>query len=534
MLKRTLRRCLSGKHSRGKTLSAMLLLMASPLASADVIFEENFNSGLGAFSASGRASASGGSALMRGGAASSIVSAPISTQGFSNLQLSFDRSTSRLDSGERGAAAISINGGGFFAVDSQQTVSGRVRITLPTQANNASIQILYFVEASSYFESYSVDNVVLEGDGGGNNPPPPPPPQPNEQTIRIQENTTGFCSVDGSVDNNNSGFTGSGFANTDNAVGNAIEWRIRVPASGTYRLTWRQANGVSNRPASVFSNGQRLASNVSFNNTGSFTSWATVSVNVQLAAGEHLIRLQAEASGGLANIDYLEVTGNNPSAVSCGGGNPNPNPDPGTGTFGCTAATGNVTVRETIIVNGGVFDGGCRRYNATSAVGDGSQSEGQDPVFRLNDGATLINVIIGQNGADGIHVYGGGTLRNITWEDIGEDALTIKSAGTVTLTNGSAVNGSDKVFQINAPSTFRVSNFRADNAGKFIRQNGGTTFRVDIDINNCLITNMSEAIARTDSSTSTVVLRNSRFSNIGTKFIGFRSQNITESNNTEF
>ena len=71
-------------------------------------------------------------------------------------------------------------------------------------------------------------------------------------TITIQENTTGFCGVDGSVDNNNSGYTGDGFANTDNASGNYVEFAINSNGSGSVSLEIRYANGSdSNRPADI-------------------------------------------------------------------------------------------------------------------------------------------------------------------------------------------------------------------------------------------------------------------------------------------
>ncbi len=193
-------------------------------------------------------------------------------------------------------------------------------------------------------------------------------------------------------------------------------------------------------------------------------------------------------------------------------------------------------VNATIVVRSGMtFDGGGKRYTAGPAVGDGSQDEGQDPMFRVEDGGKLMNVVIGAPAADGIHTYGDVTLNNIVWEDIGEDAMTIKESGTVTLDGGSASNGEDKVFQINAASTFNVSNFKASKAGKFIRQNGDTTFRVDVVIDKCDISNMDEAIFRTDSSSSTVKMTNTRYSNIGDAlFVGVRAGNITQSGNTEY
>ncbi|QGH35520.1 pectate lyase [Gracilibacillus salitolerans] len=193
-----------------------------------------------------------------------------------------------------------------------------------------------------------------------------------------------------------------------------------------------------------------------------------------------------------------------------------------------------ITVNETIVVSAGeTFDGQGRRYVANpDTLGDGSQSENQQSVFRLEDGATLKNVVLGHPAADGVHTYGDVLVENVVWEDIGEDALTIKDEGHVTIRGGLAQNGDDKVFQVNAPSTFEIINFTARNAGKLIRQNGGTTFKTSIFIEGSVITDMNEAIFRTDSSSSEVTMTNTRYSDVGTKW--YNVQNITESNNFEF
>lgn len=199
------------------------------------------------------------------------------------------------------------------------------------------------------------------------------------------------------------------------------------------------------------------------------------------------------------------------------------------------AQAADTVVHSTIVVKAGqTYDGKNQRFIAGSELGDGSQSESQKPVFKLEKGANIKNVILGAPAADGIHVYGDNKVDNVVWEDIGEDALTVKGSGTVTINGGSARNGSDKVFQINAASTFKVSNFRADNAGKFIRQNGGTTFKVDVYIDKCDISNMDEAIFRTDSSSSTVHMTNTRYHNIPQLFMGVKSSNIFTSNNTQY
>src|SRR5688572_13100657 len=74
----------------------------------------------------------------------------------------------------------------------------------------------------------------------------------------IQENTLGFCSVDGTIDSNHAGYTGTGFANGENAVGRGVNWSVNVTASGTYQLEWRFANGSTSRPGSVRVNGANV------------------------------------------------------------------------------------------------------------------------------------------------------------------------------------------------------------------------------------------------------------------------------------
>lgn len=194
----------------------------------------------------------------------------------------------------------------------------------------------------------------------------------------------------------------------------------------------------------------------------------------------------------------------------------------------------NTWVSETIVVSSGTFDGGCRVFTATSALGDGGQGEGQKPVFRVENGATLKNVVIGQNGADGIHVYNGAVLDNITWQNVGEDALTVKSEGNVTISNIEGYDAYDKFFQINAPTVLRVNNCIIRNAGKALRQNGGTTFKIDVAFDRCDISDMNEGIFRTDSPTSVARITNSRVESGTTICIGFGYGSCTSSNLTYY
>ena len=131
-------------------------------------------------------------------------------------------------------------------------------------------------------------------------------------SMTIQENETGYAGVfDGTIDSNHLGYTGAGFVNTDNVVGNYIEWSVDAAASGSYDLQWRFSNGgTSDRTGTVSINGSIQATNISFSETGDWDTWDVSSiVTVTLSEGTNTIQLVAETSGGLANIDWIEVTG---------------------------------------------------------------------------------------------------------------------------------------------------------------------------------------------------------------------------------
>ncbi|MEV8308845.1 pectate lyase [Streptomyces flavidovirens] len=121
---------------------------------------------------------------------------------------------------------------------------------------------------------------------------------------------------------------------------------------------------------------------------------------------------------------------------------------------------GSQAVPKTIPVSG-VTDGGLKKYYGSGELAGDGQEEGQDPIFKLADGATLKNVIIGAPGADGIHCQGSCTLQNVWWEDVGEDAATFRGGNSAvyTVTGGGAKKAADKVFQHNGGGKLNVSNF---------------------------------------------------------------------------
>jgi pectate lyase len=156
---------------------------------------------------------------------------------------------------------------------------------------------------------------------------------------------------------------------------------------------------------------------------------------------------------------------------------PPPSVPPDLGYYpGCGMPTNTQVVQlaaTQVVPAGTVFDGQNKVYN----LNGGGQAEGQPPVFKVENGATVKNVVIGTLAADGIHCTGNCTLDHVWWQDVGEDAATaLGPAGTVMNINcGAAYNGSDKTFQFNGRGELRISNFYVANVGKLVRTCGDCT-----------------------------------------------------------
>ncbi|MBD0739348.1 CBM35 domain-containing protein [Streptomyces sp. CBMA29] len=109
------------------------------------------------------------------------------------------------------------------------------------------------------------------------------------------------------VGSDNSGYTGTGYADYVNASGDYVQWTVQAPAAGSYTLTFRYANATFNdRPLGISVNGA-AARNLSFPATGSWTTWGVVALTAQLAKGANTVRATAIGFSG-ANVDWLGVT----------------------------------------------------------------------------------------------------------------------------------------------------------------------------------------------------------------------------------
>ncbi|MBC6905521.1 hypothetical protein DWB84_08645 [Saccharophagus sp. K07] len=135
--------------------------------------------------------------------------------------------------------------------------------------------------------------------------------------MTIEEGETGFCEFIGIIESIHAGYTGRGYANTDNQQGVSLTWAVQAANSDTYSAVWRYANaGTANRPAQV--NVNDLPQTVlNFPPTQAWTDWQTQTFNLELKAGLNLIQLIAASADGVANLDRLTLTGAGLSKANC-------------------------------------------------------------------------------------------------------------------------------------------------------------------------------------------------------------------------
>ncbi|KAG8928663.1 hypothetical protein FRC01_005585 [Tulasnella sp. 417] len=148
-----------------------------------------------------------------------------------------------------------------------------------------------------------------------------------------------------------------------------------------------------------------------------------------------------------------------------------------TGVTTTLPASSGYSALPTASVITGTFDGGMERYDRAGSSGacqEQTETGEADAVFILQPGATIQNVVIGADQAEGIHCRGPCTVKNVWWADVCEDAITIKQTGSgdVSYIIGGAFHAEDKVVQHNGAGTVSIKNFYVNDFGKLYRSCG--------------------------------------------------------------
>ncbi len=168
------------KNHAVKALVAMACWMTASMviAQSTAIFQQSFASGLGSFTAAGTVKTGTTGAVMTASTLSAdgtLTSGAISTKGFTNITVSYDRVTAGLVSltGDSGIVEYSVDGGATFVrlESTKVTASARASFTLPASANNGSIALRFRIAGVSSKETLTVNNLTVTGTpastGGG-------------------------------------------------------------------------------------------------------------------------------------------------------------------------------------------------------------------------------------------------------------------------------------------------------------------------------------------------------------------------------
>ncbi|SNY64454.1 pectate lyase [Paractinoplanes atraurantiacus] len=284
---------------------------------------------------------------------------------------------------------------------------------------------------------------------------------------------------------------------------------IRHASGGGTISAWRVLNADT---GAVLTSGSGTPGTISF----ASTSLKKLTLDITSASGApRIAEFETYGSGG----------GTTPTTPPTTTPPTTPPSNPGTPTGSWPSSAGSVSISGTVNVSG-TFDGGMKTY---CCIGDGSQSESQDPMFKIANGGTLQNVIIGSPAGDGVHCEGTCTIRNVWWNDIGEDAATFKGTGggTSYVIGGGARSGSDKTFQHNGNGTVSISGFYLSGSGKLYRACGNcsSSYQRHVKIDNVLLNDIDMVAGINsnwgDTATITrVTLRNSSSATVCGKYQG--------------
>jgi hypothetical protein len=217
-----------------------------------------------------------------------------------------------------GGAALSVPGGDSGAVVANpQFLSAPINAPSGTAATGPALAAAYELKVAAVSPAVNT-GVSIAGNGGrdyeGNalyHGAPDigafeQPGSGGSATRHEAETSPTVCS--GTIDANWPGYSGSGFCNGDSAVGAYAQFTVNASTAGTVTARVRFANGgTTDRLADLVVNGSTVQT-VSFPGTGAWSTWDTKTVTVSLIAGSNTIRLSPTTTGGLANIDYLDVT----------------------------------------------------------------------------------------------------------------------------------------------------------------------------------------------------------------------------------
>jgi len=127
----------------------------------------------------------------------------------------------------------------------------------------------------------------------------------NDATPGTEVNPAPDFRTDEDVDIETCTDDGGGYNLGWTAVGEWTEYTVDVKNAGTYTMGLRVAGTGTGKTISVESNGTSIANDISIPNTGDWQTWETVSEEVELEAGEQVLRFTIGGDDYI-NMNYVE------------------------------------------------------------------------------------------------------------------------------------------------------------------------------------------------------------------------------------
>ena len=107
------------------------------------------------------------------------------------------------------------------------------------------------------------------------------------------------------------GFSGWGYLAGWNGDGQWVDFAVSVPSAGAYTLKARYAAGAGDAARLVYINGANAVATQTFVSTGSWDTWATASIPIELPAGDSTISIifnSSLSSTNFLNLDWIDVS----------------------------------------------------------------------------------------------------------------------------------------------------------------------------------------------------------------------------------
>jgi pectate lyase len=119
------------------------------------------------------------------------------------------------------------------------------------------------------------------------------------------EAETEACAFQGVFENTNLGFKGTGYINSTNVAGASVTFSIFSQTGGIGTISFRYANGTAVNHSAEITVNDVFNSVLAFAGTSGFTVYKTQEAQLTLAQGNNIVKLIANTSDGLANIDQI-------------------------------------------------------------------------------------------------------------------------------------------------------------------------------------------------------------------------------------